>query len=248
MKETRNSASFILHCARVLLPRLYRPPIIIYHSVTTGPLGDSALSLDSFTEQMGSIRHVGYSVAPLEVVVSGRKISKMVFLTFDDGADSFYDTAWPVIKRYNYPVAVFIIAERIGSPGYMGAGQLRELVESGLVTIGSHTMRHRYLPELGLAEIEDEVARSKTKIEETISRCVNFLAYPWGGFNEEVKEIVKKAGYLAAFTTNQGLKRRGGQKDYYAIKRMTITGSETVYSFIVKISGLGTCFSRVIKG
>lgn len=231
----------------ILFSRFYQPPVLVYHAVLPDPARREALSLSSFSRQMEYLRGAHRQVLPLEALLSKRRPAQEVYLTFDDGVISFYESAWPVLKQYRYPACVFVIAERIGMPGYMDKEQLKELTESGLVTVGSHTMKHRYLPELDQKEMEDEVAASKSRIEEAVCRYVNFLAYPWGGFDERVKEAVKKAGYLAAFTTNQGFRGRGSSMDLFAVKRMTIAENETGLGFAAKSSGFGTCFSRAIK-
>lgn len=232
---------------QVFFPWLYQPPVLIYHGINTDARGRDVLARDLFAGQMEFIKKAGLEVAPLDELIAGADIRNKIFLTFDDGVGNFYSCAWPVIKSYRYPVTLFVITDRIGRPGYLSCAELRQLAESGLVTVGSHTAHHRYLPDLTPEEIEEETSGSKRIIEETVNRRVDFLAYPWGGFNELTKEVVKRAGYRAAFTTNQGFKMTQGLIDPYAIKRLSVTSKKAVLRFMVKTSGLGTCFSRTLR-
>lgn len=231
---------------RTLWPGLYQPPVLVYHAVLASGEKEGSIPVAQLNAQMKFLQDAGLEILPLDTLLNGPR-RRGVFLTFDDGETSFYEHAWPLLKHYSYPACLFVIAERIGAAGYMNKEQLNELVGSGLITIGSHTMGHRFLPELTDSQIQAELAGSKAFIEAAVCRSVNFLAYPWGGFTPRIEEAARQAGYLLAFTTNQGFKGTRGAWDPFAVKRMTIKAGERAFSFMAKCSGMGTCFSRTIK-
>ena len=70
---------------------------------------------------------------------------KSVAITFDDGYEDFYTDAFPIIKKYNIKVTVYVVYNFIGKPNYMSKNQIQEVIDSGLVELGSHSMNHSSL-------------------------------------------------------------------------------------------------------
>jgi peptidoglycan/xylan/chitin deacetylase (PgdA/CDA1 family) len=229
---------------RLLFSGVCEPAVLIYHRITPGVAPGSGLSVQAFEEHLRIIDRLKLKVAPLKQIVSNDHVGDHVFLTFDDGTVDFIDLAWPVIRRFNFSVTLFIVTEKIGQPGYLTSAQLKELSLSGLVSIGSHTVSHRYLPGLTPEDIEFELARSKVSLQDLLGTEVEFLAYPWGGFNAQVKEAAKRSGYLAAFSTNQELKGASKVDGRFCLKRLTVTDHEPFLKFLIKLSGFAVCFSR----
>jgi len=86
----------------------------------------------------------------------------------------------------------------------MTSEEVRTLAASGLVTIGAHTVTHPSLPSLETTACRHEVAGSKTACEAVAIAPVTTFAYPYGEFNDEVREAVKDAGFATAFTSRRG--------------------------------------------
>jgi peptidoglycan/xylan/chitin deacetylase (PgdA/CDA1 family) len=84
------------------------------------------------------------------------------------------------------------------------------------VEIGSHTITHAHLPQLGDAELDRELSESRERIADELGRPCRFLAYPYGEQDERVREAARRAGYEAAF----GLPGRGGER--FALPRVGI--------------------------
>lgn len=91
--------------------------------------------------------------------------------------------------------------------------EARELVSSGLITMGSHAVTHRNLKRLPIAEATWEITESKAILERELGRPVDLFSYPFGApendFTPEVKAAVQDAGFRASFTVVLGLVRRG---------------------------------------
>lgn len=102
--------------------------------------------------------------------------------------------------------------------------QVKELSNSSLVAIASHTVTHPILTKISLAQAIDEIHTSKGLIEGQIGKPVHFFSYPNGGcndFNDETVDIVKTAGYRAACTTISGANRKG--VDLFRLRRIDVT-------------------------
>ena len=183
---------------------------------------DTEITPEAFEAQMQELKNKNISVIPMQDFLAWRRgekaiPSKSAIITFDDGWKSQYDTAWPILKKFNYPVTLFIYTEGI-RPGRFSGGEsmswehLAEMRDAG-VDIQGHTMTHSDLrkpydkvakkklsPDEYEAWLQNEVAGSKQTIEQKLGVKVNCLAVPYGFHNDHVREVTMKAGYEALFT------------------------------------------------
>jgi len=206
-------------------------PVLMYHSFqekNTKPTPN--VTPEVFRRQMEFFANNGYNiVGPDKVIAYMTKKEKMpaktVAITIDDGDYSFYEKGYPILKEYKIPAVLFMATDRIGQPGYVGWKELREMSDSGLITIGSHTMSHPWLPTISVDEkkVYEELAQSKDILEKITGKKVEYLCYPNGGFNDLIKESAKKYGYKGAFTTNPD--KRSPIDDIYAIRRLKMSSS-----------------------
>jgi peptidoglycan/xylan/chitin deacetylase (PgdA/CDA1 family) len=208
-------------------------PVLMYHSFSPSEDGRyTSVGIDPriFEDQVKFFSRNRYNIVGPDKVVeymTGKEKMppKTVSITVDDGYADFYEVAYPVLKRYNMPATIFVTPDRVGRHSYLNWEQLRELSGSGLITIGSHTMTHTWLPTVSVDEekLREELAGSKKEIERQIGKSVDYLCYPNGGFNDLVKDAAREYGYKGAFTTNPS--GRGGLGDIYAIRRLKMSSS-----------------------
>lgn len=92
----------------------------------------------------------------------------------------------------------------------------------------------------------DEIGGCKKVIEEHIGTPIGYFSYPKGGFTEEVKMLVKKAGYKAACTTNRGLDVLN--RNVYELKRISVRNRDASFSLWAKLSGYYNLFRRRKEG
>lgn len=159
---------------------------------------------------------------------------KSVVLTFDDGYRDFYFNAFPIIKKYNLRVVSFYVVNYTGYPNYMDWAMLREIHNSGLVDVESHTLSHFLLTKLSSEEARKEIFESKRILEEGLGKKVNYLAYPYGDYNEEIVNLVREAGYRLSFSTRPGTELRSSEQLF--LKRVTVSGFDTIETFRVKLT------------
>lgn len=206
-------------------------PVLMYHSfqVEKDKL-TPYVSPEIFEYQMKFLAHNHYNVVGPDKVIdymTGKEKmpARTVAITADDGYYNFYLNAYPVLKKYNLPATFFIVTDKIGTEGYLGWKELREMSDSGLITIGSHTKSHPWIPSASVDgdKLWDEMAGSKDILERGLGKKVYFLCYPNGGFNDLAKETAKKAGYKGAFTTNPA--KESNLNDIYAIRRIKMSST-----------------------
>jgi len=183
---------------------------------------DTEITPQAFEAQMQQLKDKGISVIPMQDFLDWRRGEKAIpaksaILTFDDGWKSQHEVAWPILKKFNYPVTLFVYTEGI-RPGHFSGGesmtwdQLAEMRDAG-VDIQAHSATHQDLrkPYDKIAKkklsppeyeqwLENELAGSKQTIEQKLGVKVNCFAVPYGFYNDHVKEVAMKAGFEAMFT------------------------------------------------
>jgi len=227
----------------------YQVPILMYHSLDKSKVGSyAAVAPDVFYEQIRFINESGYKVISLSEYCNLIKKNNpiphnLLVITFDDGyRDNLYGIK--VLKEFDYPATIFIIANKIGLKEYLTKENIRDFLETSKVTIGSHTLNEAYLPDVATVHLKEEIFKSKTALEQIFNKEIDTFSYTIGGFTEEVLGLVKEAGYLCACTTNRGFKRA---LDRFALRRIKITNRDLGFRLWVKLSGFYNIFKKPKK-
>lgn len=239
--------AFILFIA--VAGRHYVPPIIMYHQVLPGAKYEYrlAVSVNTLERQMRFLKKHSYNVITVEELADLIRLKakippKTVAITFDDGYEDNYIHAFPILKKYGIPATFFVIVEEIGNrqKKKFGWDEIKEMQDSGIVIIGSHTMGPEPLVNIKSdEEIKRQIFESKRILEERLGRKVNAFSYPEGGFNPKIRQLVIDAGYKAAVATNPGINYPND--DIFALKRLRISeNAGNLFVFWVETSGLYT--------
>lgn len=220
-------------------------PVLMYHYVRDTALPPEDLSyflsvkIKDLDEQFSYLQQNGFqtlSLADLYESLTGRTPlpPKSVIITFDDGFRDFYYNAFPLIKKHNMRVVSFYVVNYTSYPNYMNWEMLREINNSGLVDVESHTLSHLPLTSLEPEQLRAEIFESKRILEEGLGKKVNYFAYPYGVYNEEIVNLVAQAGYRLAFSTRPGSELRASEQ--LILRRVTISGFDTIDTFKAKLN------------
>lgn len=193
-----------------------RLPILVYHYVENvtderDTLRQSMATRPNFFEgQLQYLKNNGYTVVSLDDLYQSlndqqRLPEKSVSLTFDDGYRDFYTDAYPLLKKYQIKAINYIIVNHIGRSGNLTEEMIKEMLGSGLVTIGCHTLDHDYLPKDSLSQARKQIVECKKQLEERFGVKINHFAYPGGYYNSAVVQMVKEAGFQTAVATVPGV-------------------------------------------
>ncbi|MDA8223357.1 polysaccharide deacetylase family protein [Desulfosporosinus sp.] len=188
--------------------QLKEVPVLYYHSVMLEEGNEVRMPPDQFEAQMAYLQEKGYESVTLDQLYhafykGGVLPQKPIVITFDDGYEDNYATAFPIVKKYGFTAAVFMVSSYIGGEGFMSWPQLRELLANGW-EIEGHTVNHPYLSQVDKTIVLNELMNSKETLEKGLGKAVGFFAYPYGDLNADVAQAVKQTGYLMAFTTDRG--------------------------------------------
>jgi len=199
--------------------------ILMYHYIRDGvdpkkdPIGYGlSVTPQQFEAQLAALSAAGYTGLTMSQYSAGQATAKSVMLTFDDGYEDFYTTAWPLLKKYHFTATAYIISGKIGG-NYMTWDQLRELHAAG-IEIGAHTVNHIDLSKASEAVQHSEIFNSKQTIEAQVGAPVVSFCYPSGKYTATTEALVKQAGYTSATTTHPGSVRPSDDPD--ALNRVRI--------------------------
>ncbi len=117
--------------------------------------------------------------------------------------------------------------------------EITTLWEEG-VELGAHSNQHKDLKSLDPKDLAKEVISSRHP-EGLPNLKLHYFSYPFGWFNEEIKNEVKEAGFIAGFSVQHG------NKDIFEIRRIPIFKRDNLLIFKLKISGYYFTFFNLIK-
>ena len=168
--------------------------------------------------------------------------SKPILITMDDGYYSNYEYIYPILKKYNVKASIFIVTDKIGKEidgkQYLSWEQCKEMQDSGLVEIFSHSKKHVFYDRLSVRAIRDDVTESYKIIEEHLGKQdLKVFAYPYGAYTNETVWALKMTG-IDMQVYDIGMNYFNSfDKDY--IKRINIPCEMTGLEIIEEIDNSG---------
>lgn len=111
---------------------------------------------------------------------------------------------------------------------------LREVVKKDRINIASHTVDHWRLNSLTQEQIFFQLQQSKVRIENELGIKCDYFCYPNGNYNTLAKNLVKKSGYIAAFSTDAGLCNE--HDDLMTLKRLHFPLNKTAKEILYRLN------------
>lgn len=233
-------------CPIRIIKSANRNVVLIYHSI-----GDSEWSVSEtkFSAQMHWLAYNANLVSLSKLLEKPKNVGLNVAITFDDGYESIYKIALPIMDRYKFTATVYlntgwikeshneITDELLGHyPGetFMNWSQVSELKNNGW-NIGSHGVEHEDLTMLPEQKIKYELEQSKLKIEKKLNSYCNDFSYTWGNYNSEISALVKKSGYKTAVSGEHGPLKENTDK--FSLPRIDIRREYNTIDFEAVVSG-----------
>jgi peptidoglycan/xylan/chitin deacetylase (PgdA/CDA1 family) len=209
-------------------------PIITLHALDERP---SVISFGprAFRDGMATLQASGHRTLALQEAVEclsrGAPFpERSLAITFDDGYESVYSQAFPILQRYGWSATVFLTvgangprtgSERLPSVeerSMLSWSEIREMQRGG-ITFGAHTLTHPDLTRLPSARVETEVRDSRAIIEDALGTAVTSFAYPFGRYDRRCRDIVRRH-FTCACSDKLGLLH--SRSDSYAMERVDV--------------------------
>ena len=232
-------------------------PLLTFHTVHDEP-SVIAFSPAVFARGMRRLHERGYrTLSLLDAADRVRRNApfpaRSFVLTFDDGYQTVYEEAFPVLQRYGMSATVFLTVgyTRRGSKtgplpplesrSMLSWEEIREMQRAGF-SFGAHTCTHRDLTRLSSHEVQAEIDDSKSMIEDALGAAVSCFAYPYGRYDARVAEFVRP-NFLGACSDTLGLITR--RSDLYALERVDAYYLRTDRLFDVMLTALFPWYVRM---
>jgi peptidoglycan/xylan/chitin deacetylase (PgdA/CDA1 family) len=195
-------------------------PIFMYHKIAPRPrrvrLKGLYVTPETFVQQLAELSENGFVSCRLDEACQNRPPDQRVALTFDDGFHNVFQNALAPLAERRWLALQFLVPHFIGKLNewdlrdgeapeqLMDAVAVRDWLGAGHA-IGSHSLTHARLTRLTLRDAREEIFASKKKLEDVFGVAVEHFCYPYGDWNEPVRELVMEAGYRTACTTEFGV-------------------------------------------
>ena len=246
---------------------LIRLPVIMYHNISKKQklVNKYCVSQQQFENDLKYIQSKGYNCIStkelIDYVYNGYKLPEKPFMiTFDDGHESFYEIAYPLLKKYNMKAIMSIVGEYTNlysqqedhniDYSYLNWKQVNELNNNDFTEIQNHTFDMHKITSIrkgaGKAKGESFEDFKKILIKDTkklntlilnyTGKKSNIFTYPYGNISEKSEEILKEIGFLGAFTCSEKVNFLTGNPDeLYKIGRFNRDGRISTLEFFKKI-------------
>ena len=195
----------------------------MYHRFEENKYPSTNIKIVDFVKQIDLIKKNDFifvNANDFEFSLMNLKNKKKVLLTIDDAFKSFYDQAWPILKKDKIPFLLFVNTREIGSNGYMTWQQIKEISKEKFVHIGNHSFSHDYLVDMTNSEINKDINLAKRDLKKNLGYNSPFFSYPFGEYSNNFKNIVKDLNFKYAFGQHSGVTDE--TKDFYELPRFPI--------------------------
>lgn len=146
-----------------------------------------------------------------------------VMITFDDGNASDVEHALPALRERGMRATFFVVADRIGAPGFLDADDIRTLARAGMA-VGCHGMRHRRWAGLDKDGLHEELFDAREMIERIVGEPVLEAACPFGSYDRRALRTLRHAGYRRVYTSDCGTTRI---QDFLQARNTVVAGAGT---------------------
>jgi peptidoglycan/xylan/chitin deacetylase (PgdA/CDA1 family) len=226
-------------------PDLRPVPILMYHVLapppSSAPYPGLYVAPAEFRAEVDWLAAHGFTGVTLDHVWQARHGEarlprKPVVLSFDDGYRSDTTVALPVLRAHRWPGVLNLEVANLKPVWGARPGEVRRLIAAGW-EIDAHTLTHPDLTTLGATELWRQVEGSRAAIRLEFHVPVSFFCYPSGRYDQAVEDAVRRAGFLGATTTSEGLWSAHG--DPFALERIRVNGGEGAAGLAASLRALG---------
>ena len=241
-----------------------KPIILAYHSINDRRKDSLSVSTENFRWQIEYYLNKGYRTITLEDYHQKKysEEQKILIITFDDGYADNYTHAFPILKKLNCTAQIFLTVDFIDTDNTfwwdrdkiidgntidfltLSLPQINEMRDYG-INFGSHTLSHPMLTQINVKNAKHEIRESKRKLEELLDCEISVFCYPHGDLNEEIINLVSKAGYKNAVVTTENPLFKNSQ---FCLERFGVYNETSKVKFYLKNKKIFRLLNEVLHG
>ncbi len=214
---------------------------LMYHRFNESKYPSTNIQMDVFKQQIELIKNLKYQFYDpknLEKNFHISKAEKKILITIDDAFSSFYEIAWPYLKKEKIPFILFVSTEAVGKNGYMTWEQIKELEREKIAYIGNHSHTHEYLVDLENDNFIEDINTASTILIKNLGYNPIFFSYPFGEYSSLIKKHIAK-NFKFSFGQHSGV--MDVNKDRHELPRFPINekyGDLKRFEFLINLQPL----------
>ena len=185
--------------------------IFMYHKFGVSKYPSTSVTIEQLESHVAELTNGKYNILPLSFIIDtilndGDLPNNTIGISIDDADKSFFEIGWPLFKKNNIPVTLFVTTGTIAknNKSYLNWDQIRRLKSEG-VTIGAHSHTHAHMPDLHIDEVKAEIEISNKIFLNELGEIPNLFAYPYGETNNDIIKLIKDYKYKVAFGQHSGI-------------------------------------------
>ena len=241
-------------------------PIIMYHHISekSSSLGNYVVSPEQFENDLKYIKELGYTTISVDELIkfSEGKFDmpeKAIMITFDDGYLSFYEYAYPLLKKSNMKAVLSIIGKYTDlysecddhnvNYAHVTWNNISEMSKSGLIEIENHTYDMHILSErkgctIKSGESEDcykttlssDLTIVQEKVKNATGKTPLAFTYPFGRMCKQSYDIIKEMGFKVSFGCEEKVNYLDKENpDLFKLKRFNRSSGKSSAEFFKNI-------------
>ena len=205
--------------------------IFVFHRFGDDRHPSTNTTIEQLKTQFDYFKNNGYEVVPTTKIIDKLKAKEdipdnWVAFHIDDSYKSFYENGLPLFKEYNYPFSLFVYVEATQKKysDFMTWEEIKETSKYGEISL--HSYSHEHLTKLSNEELIKDTKTSYEIFEEKMGFKPRGYVYPFGEYNEEVKQTIKSFGFDYIGNQNSGSVNKNS--DIYDLDRVALVGKSNL--------------------
>ncbi len=184
--------------------------VFMYHKFGVSKYPSTSVTIDQLNSHIEELTKEKYTIKSLDFIIDtilndGDLPENTIGISVDDADKSFLEVGWPLFKKNNIPVTLFVTTGTISNnQKYINWDQIRKLKEEGVI-IGAHSHTHAHMPDISIEEVRNEIETSNKIFLKELGEIPTLFAFPYGETTDEIIELVKEYKFKVAFGQHSGI-------------------------------------------
>ncbi len=185
--------------------------VFMYHKFGVSKYPSTSVTINQLEEHIKEFTTNNYNIVSLDFIVDtiindGDLAENTIGISVDDADKSFFEVGWPLFKKNNIPVTLFVTTGTIANnnKSYLNWNQIRKLKEEG-VTIGAHSHTHAHMPDISIEDVKKEIELSNKIFLKELGEIPTLFAFPYGETNTDIINLIKEYKFKVAFGQHSGI-------------------------------------------
>ena len=185
--------------------------VFMYHKFGVSKYPSTSVTINQLEDHIKEFTTNNYNIVSLDFIVDtiindGDLAENTIGISVDDADKSFFEVGWPLFKKNNIPVTLFVTTGTIANnnKSYLNWNQIRKLKEEG-VTIGAHSHTHAHMPDISIEDVKKEIELSNKIFLKELGEIPTLFAFPYGETNTDIINLIKEYKFKVAFGQHSGI-------------------------------------------